>query len=546
MVGWLRVLVSRVRAFLVHRRLDQDFEQELEAHVALLAEENIRRGLPPDEARRLALVRIGGVEQAKEDHREVRGLPALDSLWQDLRYAFRQVGKNPGFACTAILILALGMGASVAIFAFVDAALIKPLPYPNPTRLVFVTESVAMIPRANISYLDYLDWKKFNKVFTSLDVYTGFGYLLNTPSGTVPVRAERVSDGFFRTLGVTPFLGRDFYAGEDLPGAPNTVILSYGTWQKRFGGRKDIIGQAVALSGVINTIVGVLPQDFQFAPAGNEEFWTPLHASNECERRRSCHDLDGVARLKDGITVQAALADMTSIAAQLEKEYPDSNRGQGASVLPLSEIVVGDIRPILLMLLAGAGLLLLIACVNVTSLLLARSESRKREIAVRGALGASQARLVRQFATEGAVLVTCAGVLGLACAEWAMQLLARLIPANMMAGMPYLQGLGLNFRVLTFAGAVALISALLFSITPTMRLSLAELRDGLTEGGRGSTGMLWRRFGPNLVVVELAVAMVLLAGAGLLGKSFYRLLHVDLGFQPDHLALLQVAAPDST
>jgi ABC-type antimicrobial peptide transport system permease subunit len=236
--------------------------------------------------------------------------------------------------------------------------------------------------------------------------------------------------------------------------------------------------------------------------------------------------------------VETALADTKAIAAQLENQYPDSNRGQGASVVPLSDVIIGDIRPILLVLLGGAGLLLLIACVNVTSLLLVRSESRKREIAVRSALGASSARLVRQFATEGLLLVALGGTLGLASAAWVMQLLTRLIPAKMMSGMPYLQGLGLSIRVVMFASAIAGLAAILFSFTPAWRLSVFQLRESLTEGGRGSSGTLWMRFGSNLVVVELAVAMVLLVGAGLLGKSFYNLLHIDLGFQPDHLATL--------
>jgi macrolide transport system ATP-binding/permease protein len=469
----------------------------------------------------------------------------MNGLIQDLRYAMRQLRKSPGFACTAILILTLGMCASVAIFGFVDAALIKPLPYPNPTRLVDVTESVAMIPRANLSYPDYLDWKKLNQVFSSMDVQTGTGYLLRTSAGTEPVPGVRVSDGFFRTLGVTPVLGRDFYSGEDLPAAPRTVMLSYATWQKRFGGRKNVIGEAVALSGVPYTIVGVLPQDFQFALRGDAEFWTTLHATDQCALRRSCHNLYGVARLKDGVSLAMALANMKTIARQLELQYPDDNRGQGASVMPLSEAIVGDIRPMLLVLLGGAGLLLVIACVNVSSLLLVRTEGRKREIAVRGALGASRARLMRQFITEGFVLVVAGSLLGLAAAQGAMQVLTRLISKDMMAGMPYLQGLSLNLHVLAFAGVVSVLAAALFSLAPIMRLPLTKLREGLTEGGRGYAGTLWRRFGANLVTVELAIAVVLLVGAGLLGKSFYRLLHVELGFQPDHLATMEVALPET-
>jgi macrolide transport system ATP-binding/permease protein len=464
----------------------------------------------------------------------------MNGLLQDLRYALRQLRKSPGFACTAILVLTLGISASVAIFGFVDAALIKPLPYANPSRLVEVTESVPMIPRANLSYPDYLDWKKLNHVFSSMDVYQGMRYLLGVSASTETVRGIRVSDGFFRTLGVNPVLGRDFYLGEDLPAAPSTVILSYSAWQHRFGGRKDVIGESIALSGVPHTIVGVLPADFQFAPRENPEFWVTLHASDSCSIRRSCHALTGIGRLKDGVTVAMALADTKAIARQLELQYPTENRDQGASVIALSEAIVTDIRPILLVLLAGAGLLLVIACVNVSSLLLVRSESRKREIAVRGALGASRGRLIRQFVTEGMVLMAAGSVLGVVAAAGAMRILTRLISKDMMAGMPYLAGLGLNLHVLIFAAAISVFAAALFSLAPVVRLPLTKMREGLTEGGRGYAGTLWRRFGANLVVVELAIAVVLLVGAGLLGKSFYRLLHVEVGFQTDHLATVQV------
>jgi len=469
----------------------------------------------------------------------------MHDLVQDIRFAIRQLRKHPGFTFTGILVLALGMGAGLAIFGFVDAALIKPLPYPNPTRLVEMTEANPQIPRANLSYLDYLDWKRFNQVFRSMDVYRDDGSLLRTSVGLEPVRGERVSDGFFRTLGIAPALGRDFYTGEDLPGAPSTTILSYATWQKRFGGKTDVIGQTVILNGIVNTIIGVLPQDFQFAPGGSAEFWTPLHASGACELRRSCHDLKGVGRLKDGVSVQTAFSDMQSIAQQLEKQYPDSNRSQGASVSPLSDVIVGDIRPILLVLLGGAGLLFVIACVNVASLMLVRSESRKREIAVRTALGASLGRLIRQFMTESLVLVGAATALGLALAREAMDTLLRLIPKDRMFNLPFLRQLGLNFHLLACAGAISLLAAILFSAIPMARLAVMGMREGLSEGGRGSAGTLWRHFGSPLVVAELAIAMVLLAGAGLLGKSLYRLLHVELGFQPDHLATLRVAAPGS-
>ncbi len=469
----------------------------------------------------------------------------MENFLQDVRYSLRQLRKSPGFAVTAILILTLGIGASTAIFGFVDAALIKPLPYKDPARLVEVTESISVLPRANISYPDYLDWKRLNHVFSSMDVYDQTGYLLRIPSGTEPVEAVRVSDGFFRTLGVAPVLGRDFHTGEDLPEAPQTVILSYATWQKRFGGRKDIVGETVNLSDAPYTIIGVLPEAFQFAAAGATELWTNLHPVDNCSKRRSCHNLTGIGRLKDGISVESALAEMKTIARQLEIQYPNDNRGQGAYVAPLTHEFVRDVRPILLALLGGAGLLLLIACVNVSSLLLVRSESRKREIAVRGALGASRIRLAQQFTIEGLALAGVSGLLGIALAQVAMQVLTSLISKDMMVGMPYLSGLGVNLHVLAFAAAISLGATILFSMTPIFRLPLSEIRDGLAEGGRGAAGTLWRRFGANLVVVELAVAVVLLVSAGLLGKSFYRLLHVEIGFQPDHLDSVTVALSDT-
>ena len=470
----------------------------------------------------------------------------MENLLQDVRYALRQLRKSPGFAITAILILTVGIGASTAIFGFVDAALIRPLPYANPARLVDVTESVAMIPRANLSYPDYLDWKRLNQVFSSMVAYNTDGYLLRTPSGTEPVPAVRVTGDFFRTLGVAPLVGRDFHAGEDRLEAPQTVILSYAAWQKRFGARKEVAGETVTLSGVTYTIIGVLPESFQFAPMGIAEFWTTLRPDNPCLQRRSCHGLYGIGRLKDGVTVEMARANMKAIARQLEEQYPTDNGGQGAAVAPLSEVFVKDVRPILLALLGGAGLLLLIACVNVSSLLLVRSESRKREIAVRGALGASRLRLVRQFSTEGLALAAVSGLLGLVVAQGAMRALMGLLSTDAMSSMPYLAGLGLNPHVVAFAAVISLGATILFSLTPTLRLPLSGMRDGLAEGGRGSAGTLWRRLGANLIVVELAVAVVLLVSAGLLGKSLYRLLHVEVGFQSDHLATTAVALSFAT
>jgi predicted permease len=466
-----------------------------------------------------------------------------EALTQDVRFALRQLRKTPGFTSTAIFILALGTCASVSIFAFADAALLKPLPYAHPSELVAVFESVQMFPRSNLSHPDYLDWKALNTVLSSLDVYNATRFLLVAPDGTQPVRGARVSHGFFRTLGIAPALGRDFYPGEDLPSAPRTTLVSYAAWQQRFGGNANVVGQTVTLDGVPSVIIGVLPRAFHFAPAGSAEFWTALHAETGCDVRRSCHGLYGVGRLKDGVSIQMALADLTSVAQHLEQQYPDSNRGQGAAVAALNDVIVGDIRPVLLVLLGGAGLLLLIANVNVAGLLLVRSESRKREFAVRTALGASVGRLIRQLVTEAFVLIVAGTLLGLAFARGVMQLLLQLISAELMARTPSLQSLALNGRVVAFAGAISLLAIAVLSFAPSLRIWSPEVREGLAEGSRGSAGTVWRRLGSKLVVLELATAMVLLVGAGLLGKSLYRLLRVDMGLQPDHLVTLDVAAP---
>jgi len=539
-------LFCRKLGFLLRReKFDAELEEEMRFHREQQAKEFEAGGLAGESARYAARRQFGNDTRLREQSREVVAFRA-EAVIQDSRFALRQLRKNPGFAVTAVLMLTLGIAACLALFAFVDAALIKPLPYKDPNRLVDVAESVTVFPRSNLSWQDYLDWKKMQKVYSSFDAWTGAAFLLSTPSGVQPAMGARVSAGFFNTLGVTPILGRDFRPNEDSPAAPRTALISYATWQQRYGGRSDIVGQVATLDDTPTTIIGVLPRDFHFALRGRADFWLPIQELNGCEKRRSCHNLFGVARLRDGVSVATALADMKSIAAQLEKQYPDSNRGQGASVKSLSDAIVGDVRPILLVLFSGAALLLLIACVNVSNLLLVRAENRRREMAVRGALGASRLRLVLQFLTESLVLVIAGSALGLAAAYGTMHLLLRLIPSDILDDLPYMQSISLNSRVLGFAGLVALLAVGVFSLAPSLRLSSTNLRSDLAEGGRGAAGTVWRRFGSNLVVLELAIAVVLLAGAGLITRSFYHLLHVSLGFAPDHLATLEVAAPEKT
>ncbi len=541
----LRSWMMRLSGLFGKNQGEREMQEEFESHIAMHVADNLRAGMTAQDAQRDALLKLGGIESLKEAYRERSTAPFLEHLLLDLRFALRQLRKSPGFTAAAVLVLALGMCASVGIFAFVDAALIKPLPYSQPGRLVAVTESNALFPRYNLSYLDYLDWKAANRVFDSLEVSRGGGFLLTTGPGVAPVRAAYVSIGFFRTLDVRPLLGRDFGSRDGVAGGPHTVLLTYSAWKRRFGGRRSVLGERVNLSGEAYTIIGVLPASFQFAPRGDAEFWTTINPKDGCALRRTCHNLDGIARLKDGVSVQQASAEMRIISKRLERQYPGSNRGQGASVIPLAEAIAGNLRPILMALMGGAALLLAIACFNVASLVLARSERRRRELALRSALGASVTRLVTQFVTEGVVLVMGGAVLGLVLGQWLIQALEKLIPAEMLAYLPFLAHLSLNGRILTFAAGLSVLAVAVFSVTPILHFMRSTMQDGLTEGSRGSAGTGWRRLGSRLVVVELAIAMVLLVGAGLCAKSLYRLLEVDLGFHPDHLATIEAAVPDT-
>jgi macrolide transport system ATP-binding/permease protein len=527
------------------RRSADDFAEEIKSHLELEADDLQSEGLSEEQAHHRARVEFGNAQAARERFYLEGRIAWLDNLLRDLQFAIRQLARKPGFACITLLVLALGIGTSVAIFAFVYSALLEPLPYANPNQVMSVSESNTQLPGWPLSYPDFLDWQALNKSFSSLDIYTGSGYLLRTATGAEPVHGERVSGGFFRTLGVRPILGRDFNPGEDQPGGPNVTLLSYGAWVHRYGARSDVIGRIIDLDNRPYTIIGVLPQSFTFALSGNAEFWVPINTLSTHEHSRTFYAFFGIARLSDGVTVQSAQSEIRGISQRLQRQYAITGHDLNAGVTPFSEVVVGDVRPILLTLLGGAGLLLLIACVNVSSLVLVRAENRRREIAVRGALGATPARLIKQFVTEGLVLALLGSGAGILVAVALMRLLVQLVPKNMAAGMPFLAGVGLNAHTAAFAAAVALLATLLLAVTPMLRLSFQQLRAGLTDGDRGAAGQLWRRLGANLVIFELAIAVMLLAGAGLLGRSFYRLLHVPLGFDASHLATAEVSVPGS-
>jgi macrolide transport system ATP-binding/permease protein len=532
-------LFNRVSNLFSRSKVNREIDAELNSHIEMREEDNLAAGMSPKEARRDAMLRFGNATVTQERIAAIDIALVPGRVWADAKFALRQLARNPGFAFATILMLVLGISANVAIFAFVDAAMIKPLPYQQPKHLVALFASTALGPRFHLSAPDYLDWKRFNKVFSSLEAYDTSNFQLSSATGAEQTEGAVISDGFFRTLGITPVLGRDFQPNQDVANAPPTVLLSYAAWQKRYGGSPEVLGKSVNLDGIPNTIIGVLPQTFHFAPTEPAEFWTLMHPTGSEER--GSHSLSAIARLKDGVSLQTASIDMSSIAAQLARQYPDADEGRGATVLPLSDVIIGNLGALLLLLLSGAGLLLLIACVNVASLLLVRSESRRREFALRGALGASSKRLIGQLVTEGMILAGIGTALGIASSLVAMRLLVLLIPKSMMISMPYLQNIRLDGHVLLFATGDSLLAVLLFAIVPMIRLPSSDIRSELAEGGRSAAGTTWRRLGSKLVVVELATAMVLLAGAGLLGKSFYRLLHTDLGMLPDHVVTLHVS-----
>ncbi len=525
------------------KRSADDFAAEIKAHLELEADELESEGVKKEDARRKAKVEFGNAQTAQERFHLRGRVVWFDNLLHDLRFAVRQLVRKPSFGCVAFLVLALGIGTCVAIFAFVDAALLEPLPYANPDRIMSVSESDTSLPGWPLSYPDFLDWQALNKSFSSLDVYTGSGYLLGTKGGGEPVHGERVSGGFFRTLGVHPILGRDFNPEENRLGGPNVTLLSYGAWVHRFGAQPEVVGRTVDLDNQPYTIVGVLPQSFTFALSSNAEFWVPINTLSLHEHSRGFYNFFGIGRLRDGVTVQAAQSEIMAISQRLQLQYAITGHDLNAGVTPFSEVVVGNVRPILLTLLSGAGLLLLIACVNVSSLVLVRAESRRREIAVRGALGATQARLAKQFVAEGLLLAVFGGGAGILVAASLIKLLARLVPQNMASGMPFLDSAGLNTHTIGFAAAITFLTALLLSVTPMLRISFQQVGAGLHDGDRGAASQIWRRLGANLVVVELAIAVILLAGAGLLGRSFYRLLHVPIGFDESHLITAEVSVP---
>lgn len=463
----------------------------------------------------------------------------MTTLFQDVRYGIRMLLKNPGFTIVAVLALTLGIGADSAIFSVVNAVLLRPLPYDESERLVFLSERSPVLEGMSIAYPNFLDWREQNNAFESIGVYRRQSYNLTGSGEPERLVAGQVSADLFTVLRVNAGSGRVFTNAEDQPGVPPVVVLSHGLWQRRFGGDPGIIGQNLTLDGRSFTVIGIMPSGFLFP--SRAEMWTPvgLQAKDPGWESRGNHPgLYAMARLKPGITVEQARDDMDIVAANLEKQYPDSNTGNRATITPALENIVRDIRAELLVLLSAVGFVLLIACANVANLLLARATNRQKEIAIRTALGASRTRIIRQLLTESMLLSFAGGVLGLLLAQAAVKLIVAISPNSI----PRAVEIGLDQRVLAFTVAVSLLTGIIFGLAPALQASKPDLNETLKEAGRGSTG---RRhiLRSALVVSEVALTMVLLIGAGLIIRSFYRLQRVDPGFVADHLLTFNVALP---
>ncbi|BDC51223.1 hypothetical protein F183_A35390 [Bryobacterales bacterium F-183] len=535
------------------RRLSQvgkpdssDIAEEIEANLQLHIDDNIQSGMSPAEARREAIMKLGGIEPAKESYRDQATVRWMDNLLQDARYSIRQWRNKPGFAVTALVILSMGLAASVAIFSFVYALLLKPLPYKDPAGLAAIYEVAPGCPYCNLSYPDYLDWKAQTQTLSQLEGFAYGGFAMAGNEGPQMLRGARVSAGFFRLLGVRPVVGRDFVDGEDQPGKPLLVMITAEAWRNKFGGSESVIGRRIVLNDKPNEIVGVLPDSFQFAPLGTPEVYQIQIPSNGCETRRSCHGMYGLGRMRPGVGLEAVKAEMAEIARRLERQYPESNRDQGGTADLLTDTVNGKLKPIVSTMFAGVCLLLLIVWANVSSLLLVRSEGRRRELAVRRALGASGARIAGQFVTEAFALVLVSMCCGLVLAHWLIPLLVRMIPDFMLEEMPYFQGLHLGMPELLFAIGIAAATLLVTALTPSLHLLFSKASAGLSEGNRGSGGLSWRGTGAKLVALELATAAVLLVGAGLLARSLQMMFEVDLGFRPERLISIGMNLPGKT
>jgi predicted permease len=461
----------------------------------------------------------------------------------DLRYAARALRRSPGFSAIAILTLALGVGANTAIFCLINAVLLRPLPFPQPDRLALVWEDTAIfgLKDSPVSLANYVDWRARNRSFQSMGTLEENAYRLTGAGEPMIIRGAVVSASLFPTLGVQPVLGRAFREDEDRPGAAKTAVISNGLWRRAFGADPAIVGKTVMLDHAAYSIAGVMPASYRF-PSTETEAWVPLGARYPASEfaNRGRHNFMVVGRLAPGVTLRQANADLGAIAKQLEQEFPRTNRNLGAFVAPMRDHFVGDARTILAALAGAVGFVLLIACVNVANLLLARAAGRTREIAIRAAVGAGRRQLVRQLLTENLLLASAGGVCGLALAWWGSVFLKTLVP-KAAAG---LTSLTLDGRVLGFTLAVTLLTGLAFGLVPALQTLRVDLQNALKQGGRSGSGGS-RAVERALVIAEVALAFVLTVGAGLMIQTFVRLRNVDPGFQTRHLLTARVAMPET-
>ena len=469
----------------------------------------------------------------------------LQAIWQDLRYGMRMLGKNPGFAAIAVVTLALGIGANTALFSVVNGVLLNPLPFAQPDQLVTLSESKPNFEYGSISYPNFRDWQKENHTLSSLAVYRSYAFSLTGAGEAQQVKGELVSSDTFPLLGVKPLIGRTFAPGEDEIGAAPVALLAEGLWRRKFGANADILGKTIVLDGKGYAVVGVIPASFHIAIPSfpdNQEVFVPLGQWNNplLNQRSSGLGIHGLGRLKPSVSIDQAQADMDSVTSRLAAVYPDADKGIGAKLMPLRRSMLGRIQPTLLMLFAAVGFVLLIACVNVANLLLARSTGRTREFAVRAALGAPRGRVIRQLLTECILISLIGGGLGLLLTVWGTGAVLRALPE----ALPRAEQVGVDAHVLLFTSGISLLAGILFGLVPALKTSQLDLNETLKQGGRGLSGTR-HRAQTVFVVVEMALALVLLTGAGLMLRSLSHLWSTDPGFDAHNAMTFGLSLPPS-